>query len=139
MVSQEMFNVLDRPEYEKNEGRIRDVAKLNKAINEITGKYTSEELIDLFNRITVPVSRINTISEVVTDPLVERRLLFTSDPVTDTKITLAPSPHMTPFLEENDRHLSFPPRFGEQNKEIFGQVLGYSDESISHLRENGII
>ncbi len=139
MVSQEMFNALDRPEYEKNEGRIRDVALLNKAINEITGKFTSEELIDLFNRITVPVSRINTISEVGTDPLVEKRLLFTRDPVTDTKITLAPPPHMTPFLEENDRHLSFPPRFGEQNQEIFGQVLGYSDESISRLKEKGII
>lgn len=139
MVSQEMFNALDRPEYEKNEGRIRDVARLNKAINEITGKYTSEELIDLFNRITVPVSRINTISEVGTDPLVEKRLLFTRDPVTNTKVTLAPPPHMTPFLEENDRHLSFPPRFGEQNQEIFGQVLGYSDESISRLKERGII
>jgi crotonobetainyl-CoA:carnitine CoA-transferase CaiB-like acyl-CoA transferase len=112
---------------------------LNKAINEITGKYTSEELIDLFNRITVPVSRINTISEVGTDPLVEKRLLFTRDPVTNTKVTLAPPPHMTPFLEENDRHLSFPPRFGEQNQEIFGQVLGYSDESISRLKEKGII
>ena len=139
MVSQKGFNTLDRPEYEKNEGRIRDVSRLNGTMNEITGQYASEELIDLLKRIGVPVSKIKTIPEVVTDPMVERKLLFTKDPATNIRVTLAPPPHMTPFLEENDRHLSFPPRFGEQNQEIFGQMLGYSDESISRLRENGII
>jgi crotonobetainyl-CoA:carnitine CoA-transferase CaiB-like acyl-CoA transferase len=139
MVSLEIFQNIDRPEYEKNEGRIRDVDNLNRQINEITQHHSSEELIDLFNSITVPISKIKTIPEVVADPLVERRLLFSTDPVTGKKITLAPPPYMTPFLEQSGRELSFPPRFGEHNREIYGRRLGYSDEELNRLREKKVI
>ncbi|MBW1785064.1 MAG: CoA transferase, partial [Deltaproteobacteria bacterium] len=69
---------------------------------------------------------------------VERRLLSAGDPVTGTEITLAPPPHMTPFLEQANRRLSFPPRFGEQNGEVYGE-LGYSEEALKGLQEKGII
>jgi len=138
IVSMEMFKSLDKPEYEKNAGRIADAENLNRAINEIMINHTSEALIDLFNAITVPISKIKSIPEVLRDPLVERRLLFAKDPVTGNKITLAPPPHMTPFLEKSHRELSFPPRFGEHNGEIYGR-LGYSEEDLDHLREKGVI
>jgi formyl-CoA transferase len=139
MVSQEMFKSLDKPEYEKNIGRIKDVGNLNTAINAITNNFSSEELIELFTSLTVPISKIKTVAEVIADPLVERRLLFAKDPAGGTRITLAPPPHMTPFLEKSERQLSFPPRFGEQNKEMYGQMLGYSDEELAGFKENGII
>lgn len=139
MVSLKIFNALDKPEYEKNYGRITDVENLNRSINEITERYTSEELIDLFNSITLPVSKIKTIAEMIADPLVERRLLFAEDKATNTKLTLAPPPNMTPFLESVDRRLSFPPRFGEQNREIYVDILGYSDEELKILKEKNVI
>jgi len=139
LVSQEMFKSLDKPVYEKNEGRIRDVENLNSAINEITRIHTSEELIDLFNSITIPISKIKTIPEVVADPFVEQRLLFSEDTVTGTKITLAPPSNLTPFLEKSNRLLSFPPRFGEHNREVYGQMLGYPEEELNRLKEQGVI
>ena len=139
MVSQEMFKSLDSPAYEKNAGRIGDVKNLNAAINAITKNYSSEELIDLFTSITVPVSKIQTVTEVIADPLVEKKLLYAQDPVSGMRITLAPPPNMTPFLETSHRRLSFPPRFGENNQEIYGRKLGYSDEALSGLKEKGII
>jgi len=138
MVSQEMFKSLDRSEYEKNAGRIRDVEDLNRSINEITGNYTSEDLIELFNSLTLPISKIKTIPEVIADPLVERRLLSSQDSVTNTDIILPPPPSMTPFLEEEGRQLSFPPRFGEHNQDIY-RKLGYSDQELDDLKEKGII
>ena len=138
MVSQDMFKSLDRPEYEKNSGRIKDVKNLNRAINKITSNYTSEELIQLFNSLTLPISNIKSIPDVIADPLVERRLLYGEDPKTGTKITLPPPPNMTPHLEELDRRLSFPPRFGEHNEEIYGK-LGYSKEDLVRLMENQVI
>jgi len=138
MVSQEIFKSLDKPEYEKNDGRIKDVDNVNRVINESTKNHTSEELIDLFNSLTIPVSKISTIPEVIADPLVEGRLLYSQDPATGTKITLPPPPNMTPFLEESNRKLPFPPRFGEHNHEIYGQ-LDYSDDDIQTLKEKGII
>jgi crotonobetainyl-CoA:carnitine CoA-transferase CaiB-like acyl-CoA transferase len=139
MVSQEMFKSLNNPSYGKNAGRIGDVKNLNAAINTITKNYRSEELIDLFASITVPASKIQTVTEVIADPLVEKKLLYAQDPVSGTRITLAPPPNMTPFLEASNRRLSFPPRFGENNQEIYGRKLGYSDEALSGLKEKGII
>jgi len=139
MISQERFSSLDKAEYEKNAGRIGDVVNLNAAINEITRNYTSEELIELFTSITVPVSKINTVAEVVSDSLVEKRLLHALDPVSGTRITLAPPPNMTPFLTASQQQLSFPPRFGENNQQIYGGTLGYTDHEIARLKEEGII
>ena len=139
VVSQDIFNSLAKKEYKKNQGRIEDVVNLNKAINTITEKHTSEELIELFNSITVPISKIKNVNEVVEDPLVARRILTCKDPKTGTKVTLAPPPNMTPFLEECDRKLSFPPRFGEQNQEIYGDVLGYNEDTLAGFKEKGII
>jgi crotonobetainyl-CoA:carnitine CoA-transferase CaiB-like acyl-CoA transferase len=139
MVSQEMFKSLDKPAYEKNAGRIGDVTNLNAAINAITRNYTSEELIELFTSITVPISKIQTVTEVISDPLVARKILHAEDPVTGTRITLAPPPNMTPFLEAANRQLSFPPRFGEHNRQIYGEKLGYSDQELASFKEKGII
>jgi len=139
MISQAMFKSLDKPEYEKNAGRIGDVKNLNAAINEITRNYTSEELIELFTSITVPISNINTVAEVISDPLVKKRLLSAQDPISGTRITLAPPPNMTPFLAASKQQLSFPPRFGENNRQIYGETLGYSDDELARLKEKGII
>jgi crotonobetainyl-CoA:carnitine CoA-transferase CaiB-like acyl-CoA transferase len=139
LVGEVVFKSLDKPEYEKNAGRIKDVETLNKAINAITEKLTTDEMIALFNRITLPISKIKTIPEVVADPLVERRLIYSTDPKTGMKLTLAPPPAMPPYLEENDRQMSFPPRFGEHNQEIYGKLLGYSDADLARLKEKKVI
>ncbi len=139
MVSQEMFKSLDKPEYDKNAGRIGDVVNLNAAINEITCNCTSEELIDLFTSITVPISKINPVADVISDSLVAKKLLHARDPVTGTRITLAPPPNMTPFLKASKQQLSFPPRFGENNSQIYGEMLGYSGEELAQLKEKGVI
>ena len=71
MVSLDPFRSLDKPQYEKNAGRIKDVDALNRDIDRITRDYASDQLIDMFKAITVPISRIKTIPEVILDPLVD--------------------------------------------------------------------
>jgi crotonobetainyl-CoA:carnitine CoA-transferase CaiB-like acyl-CoA transferase len=139
MVSLDPFRSLDKPQYEKNAGRIKDVDALNREIDRITRDYGSDQLIDMFKAITVPISRIKTIPEVILDPLVARVTLFSNDPVTGLRVILAPPPHMTPFLRESGRTLTFPPRFGEHNPEIYGGELGYSNEALLGLKEKGVI
>ncbi|MBU2628530.1 MAG: CoA transferase, partial [Proteobacteria bacterium] len=139
MVAQDMFKSLAKEEYKKNKGRISDVTNLNRAINAITELHTSEDLIDLFTSITVPISKIKNVNEVVEDTLVAKRILTSTDPKTGTRVTLAPPPNMTSFLEKSDRKLSFPPRFGEQNKEIYQDALGYDAATLAEFKEKGII
>ena len=139
MTGLDAFQSLDKPAYEKNAGRNADVEALNADINNITRNYSSAELIKWFNEITVPISEIKTIKEVITDPLVKRRLLCTRDEATGAEITLAPPPYMTPFLESVESRLPFPPRFGEHNEAIYGDKLGYSEQELGEMKESGII
>ena len=74
------FESLYKKEYERNAGRIADVDNLNQAINGITKKFTTGELIDIFNKATIAISKVNTIEEVVEDPLVKPNLIRSKDP-----------------------------------------------------------
>jgi crotonobetainyl-CoA:carnitine CoA-transferase CaiB-like acyl-CoA transferase len=139
MTSQEMFTSLNKEAYKKNQGRIKDVANLNQAINDITQQHTTAELIDLFTAITVPISPIKGVEEVTGDPLVKKRLLSSKDAATGISLTLAPPPNMTPFLEDCNRNLTFPPRFGEHNQAIYGDVLKYTPDTLARFSEKGII
>jgi formyl-CoA transferase len=133
------FESLSKKEYERNAGRIADVENLNQAINAITRKLTTEELIDIFNKATIPISKVNSIEEVVKDPLVKPNLIRSKDSKTGLEITVAPSPCTTPFLKSVNRELRFPPRFGEHNEEIYGGLLGYSTSQLKEFKEKNII
>lgn len=139
MVSHEWFQSLDRPEYQKNAGRIKDKSGLNQQINDITSRHSTQELMELFNSLTLPISKIHGVEEVLQDPLVRRRLLFSTDEISGTNLTLPPPPNMTPYLKEIGGKLSFPPRFGEHNEEIYGGILGYSGDRLRDLKSAGVI
>ncbi len=133
------FESLYKKEYERNAGRIADVDNLNRAINQITKKFSTEELIDIFNKATIAISKVNSIEEVVEDPLVKPNLVRSKDPRTGLEITVASPPFMTPYLKSVNRMLSFPPRFGEHNEEIYGGILGYNSAQLKELKEKNII
>jgi len=70
---------------------------------------------------------------------VKGSMLTSIDPVTGTRIWMAPPPFMTSFLEERERQMSFPPRFGEHNEEIYGRTLGLPAERIRELKAKEVI
>ena len=133
------FESLYKKEYERNAGRIGDVENLNMAINAITKRFTTEELIDIFTKATIAISKVNTIEEVVEDSLVKPNLIRSRDPKRGMEITIAPPPFNTPYLQSLNRMLSFPPRFGEHNEEIYRGLLGYSATQLKEFKEKNII
>ena len=133
------FEKLDQEQYRNNKGRIAAVKTLNHLINEITKTFTSEELLQHFNSITLPASKINTISDLIDDELIKESLLSTTDKPSNFSVTLSPPPHETDYLKETGRRLSFPPRLGEHNQEIYEEVLGYSPEIMRDLKKNKVI
>ncbi len=133
------FKHLAREDYRRNAGRIADVDNLNREINEITVNYSTDELISMFNEAKVAISRVNTIAEVLEEPLVQKNLLFSRDELSKIELTLAPPPNMTPFLTANGQKLSFPPRLGEHNKDIYLTALKMSPEDFERLSESKII
>ena len=69
-------------------------------------------MIDLFNKIGVPISEIHSIDQVAQDPLVVKNLLKAKDPKTGLEITLAPPPNMTEYLKSRGGSFPFPPVSG---------------------------
>jgi formyl-CoA transferase len=133
------FESLYKKEYERNAGRIADVENLNNAINAITKKFSTDELIDIFNKATIAISKVNAIGDVVQDPLVKPNLIRSKDSKTGVEITIAPPPINNPYLKSVNRMLSFPPRFGEHNEEIYSGLLGYSAAQLKEFKEKNII
>ncbi len=133
------FESLYREERKLNAGRIADVENLNAEINEITRTRATKKLIELFNSIGVPISTVNTIKDVVEDPLVKDKLIYSGDPRTGTEVFLPPTPLITPYLEAVDMQMPFPPRWGEHNEEIYGDLLGYDAQKLKGLKEAGVI
>ncbi len=133
------FEVLDKPEYKLNEGRIKDVKNLNKEIEKITAKYITDELINMLRKIVVPASKINTIKDVLKDEYLKGKFIETVDEKSMLKITLCPPGHNTDFLDKTKRKLTFPPRLGEHNLEIYHNLLGLSENDIKNLKEKKVI
>jgi len=133
------FESLSKKEYERNAGRIADVDHINQAINAITKRFATDQLMDIFNKATIPISKVNSIEEVAEDPFVKPNLIRSRDPRTGLEITIAPPPVNTSFLKSVNRMLDFPPRFGEHNDEYYEVLLGYSKEQLKGFKEKNII
>ena len=85
----------------------------------------------MFKKAKIPVSEVSTIKDVLKDSYLSSKLLHIKDPKTDLAVTLAPPP-VKPVVKPD---LSFPPRFGEHNDEIYTS-LGYD---VVDLKKKNII
>jgi len=126
------FAGIDRPEYAGNAGRIADAARLHAALGERLARLTTEETLGLLRGADVPVARVATLPEVMTDPLVAPGLVRVRDPRTGLTIALPPPPVGDP------PPLAFPPRLGEHNARVYG-ALGLDTAAVAALHRRGVI
>lgn len=133
------FEHLAEPRFEANAGRIAAVREVNRRIAEVTKKLSSAELVVKLRKITVPVSKVQTIPDVIQDAAVEPKLLHSADPLTGFQLTMAPAPNLTDHLRETGQTMSFPPRHGEHNEKVYGDLLGMERQEIESLRRAGVI
>jgi formyl-CoA transferase len=125
------FAGIDRPEYAVNAGRIAAAARLHAALDERFARLATDEALRLVRGAEVPVARVATLPEVMTDPLVAPGLVRVRDPRTGVTVTLPPPPVGEP------PPLAFPPRPGEHNERVYG-ALGLGPAQVADLRARGI-
>ncbi len=130
------FEDLADEAYQRNAGRIADVERLNQRLAEHTRQHTTAGLAAALNSIGVPVAPVSTLADVLAEPALASALAAARDAATGTEVVLPPLPAVS---DPGAGHLSFPPRLGEHNAAVFGQVLGLSAAELSALREQGVI
>jgi len=133
------FSSLDQDKYRHNAGRIADVSNLNRQIEAITITFPCEKLLQKFQQITLPASKINTMEDILDNPLVNDHLLKTMDPDSGYTVTLAPPAYDTSYLQEINYQLPFPPRLGEHNQHIYHEQLDIPEEEMESLKKSKVI
>ncbi|UCF08547.1 MAG: CoA transferase [Thermoplasmata archaeon] len=125
------FESLNHSRFCKNNRRKVNDRQLNKEIGSIMAKKKTEEVLATFREARIPISAVNKLEGVFEEPLLSGKLLSVTDKRTGLRVNLAPPP----VALEHAVELSFPPRFGEHNEEIYGE-LGYE---VNELKDAGII
>ena len=109
------------------------MGRLHRELGERVARLPTAEAQALLREAGVPISRVNTLADVVADPLVAPRLVHVRDPRTGLTVALPAPPVGDP------PSLTFPPRLGEHNDKIYGETLGYPPERLVDLRRQRII
>jgi len=124
------------PAYQRNAGRIADVEQLNRRISDCTRTMTTVDLMAALNGIGVPVAKVNTLNDVLEEPLLKKWLARARDERSGTQVILPP---LADVSDGGLAALSFPPRLGEHNEAIYSGALGMTSARIAELKERGII
>jgi crotonobetainyl-CoA:carnitine CoA-transferase CaiB-like acyl-CoA transferase len=127
------FGALAKPEYVVNAGRISDVERLDRELARCFAELTSDQALESLRQAGVPVSRVNTLADVMAERLVAERLVEVADPRSGLRILLPAPPVGEP------PRLSFPPRLGEHNEKIYGEALGLPPERLAELQRRQIV
>jgi formyl-CoA transferase len=134
------FESLTDETYQRNAGRIADVAQLNQRVSECTRSMPTDDLIGVLNRIGVPVAKVNSLDDVLNEPLLRDAFACARDERSGLVVKLSPVAEVNGGdAGRNAAELSFPPRLGEHNDMIYGEVLGYNSNQLAELRNRNVI
>jgi crotonobetainyl-CoA:carnitine CoA-transferase CaiB-like acyl-CoA transferase len=124
--------------FEHNDDRVPWADEIDRAISDWTLRLPSAEVVRILEAAAVPVGPINSAKDMMVDPHFHARGLFQEADLGDgDKVRL---PAIMPQLTETPGGMEWPgPKLGEHNREVYGGLLGYSDEEIATLAAAGII
>jgi formyl-CoA transferase len=126
------FASLARVAWGANAGRIADARAVDAALGAALAGLGTVDALAALHGAGVPASRVNALADVLADPLAAGRLLRVKDPRTGFEITLPPPPTGEPPV------LAFPPRLGEHNARVYGEI-GYAGAALEGLRARRVI
>jgi len=133
-----MEELQDDPRFCDNSRRIENRQALYEIIDRKMAEKTVDEWIPLFDQAGIPCGPINSFDRVFSDPQVlHLGLVKEVEHPHYGKIRMVGPP--ATFSESKIGIQSPPPMLGEHNQEILTQILGYSDEQVQALKDQGII
>ena len=126
------------PRFVTNGKRVENRAELTRLIQEIFGRKTTAEWLELLESAGVPNGPINNIAQVFEEPQVRaREVKIELDHAAAGKLPLVSSPMR--FSETQLEYNLAPPLLGEHTEEVLRGLLGKSDAEIAQLRAEGIL
>ncbi|EJL93317.1 putative acyl-CoA transferase/carnitine dehydratase [Herbaspirillum sp. CF444] len=130
-------DMADDPQLARNDGRVPRTEEIDRAIQAWCDTRTIDDALAILQAADVPVGKIYSVRDMMTDPQFLARNMFEQHAFADgTPIKL---PAVTPKLSETPGGTKWiGPGLGEHNAEIL-RSLGYDDAQITQLRQDKVI
>jgi succinyl-CoA--D-citramalate CoA-transferase len=124
--------------YATHNARGENQEELDSMISGWTKEHTVDEVLEVLKEAGVPASKVFTAEDMVEDPHYAARENVVT--VQDPEIGPFPMQNVVPRLIETPGKVRWTgPALGQHNDEVYGEVLGLSEEEREALRERGVI
>lgn len=133
-----MEGLVNDPRYVSVPDRAANYAELKPVIEQWTRAHGRDEIVEFLLACDVPVAAVNTVEDIFQCPQVEERgiLVEVDHPLRGTfKVVDVPAK----LSETRGRVRRAAPRLGQDNDELYGQLLGYGPERLRALRKEKVI
>jgi formyl-CoA transferase len=125
------------PDYRTREDRKRNRHALRAALEEVLKTRPAAHWVQALNAIGVPAGPVLGVADALLDPQVAGRGLVGQMTLGDGTIALSGSPVMRDGTRAHPHKA--PPRLGQDTDDILKRLLGFGDDRIAALRQEGVI
>jgi formyl-CoA transferase len=130
-------DVLDDPRFKDRKAQRENAEALTQIIEEWTGTRTKHEVMKIMGDAGVPCGAVLDSVELLNDPhLRERGMIVTVDHPVRGKFTMPGCPVK---LEDSPADITTAPLLGQHNREIYGAMMGFKDDDLEQLKQQGVI
>ncbi len=128
------------PRFAHNNDRVQYEQEIDEAITAWTSAHTFGEVLEALERAEVPAGAIYSVADQINDPHFRARGLFERVPLPSDPSDTVLLPTFTPFFSATPGGTDWAgPALGAHNDEVYGGLLGISDDERSRLHADGVI
>jgi len=130
-------DVLDDPRFKDRKTQRENAEALTQILEEWTGTRTKHEVMKIMGEAGVPCGAVLDSVELLNDPhLRERGMIVTVDHPVRGKFTMPGCPVK---LEDSPADITSAPLLGQHNREIYSAMMGFKDDDLELLKQQGVI
>ena len=131
-------DLIDTPMGANQNSRVQHRAEIDEIISAWTKTKTTAEVQTILKNADVPCTKIPTFDEVCNDPqLISRNMIIEVEQTISGKVKV---PGSLFKMSKTPGNIQYPaPMLGENNQDILSDLLGYSEEKITELSNEGIL
>jgi crotonobetainyl-CoA:carnitine CoA-transferase CaiB-like acyl-CoA transferase len=131
-------DLIEQPWFSDHTGRLEHVDELDEIIQAWIGERTADEVLDVFAEFEAAIAPIYSIEEIMADAQYRARETITT--VQHPKLGPIKMQNVIPCLSLTPGRIRHPgPELGEHNHAIYVDELGFSEQQLAELEEQGVI
>ncbi|WP_339159433.1 CoA transferase [Paenibacillus sp. FSL W8-0186] len=130
-------DMMDDPRFATPESRYEHKEEIDAMISEWTMQYTKHEAMDIIGKADVPISAILSTVDITNDEYLRKRgTMVEIDHPVRGKLVI---PGNSMKLSASPLEVKPAPLLGQDNKEVYKELLGLGEEDLEALKQAGVI